>query len=43
MEDPAAMWMNNRNNFYCTSDKVEGFKTDSRNALDFTQTRVLAD
>lgn len=43
LEDPAAMWMNNRNNFYCTSDKVEGFKTDSRNALDFTQTRVLAD
>ena len=43
LEDPAAMWMNNRNNFYCTTDKVEGLKVDARNAIDFTQLRVIAD
>lgn len=43
LEDPAAMWMNNRNNFYCSTDKVSGFLTDARNALDFTQVRVIAD
>ena len=43
LEDPAGMWMNNRNNYYCTTDKVEGLKTDARNALDLTQLRVLAD
>ena len=37
------MWMNNRNNFYCTTDKVEGLKVDARNAVDFTQLRVIAD
>ena len=43
LEDPAAMWMNNRNNFYCSTDKVSGFLADARNALDFTQVRVIAD
>lgn len=40
LEDPAAMWMNNRNNFYCMSNKVEGFHVDIRNAVDFRYIRI---
>lgn len=40
LEDPAAMWMNNRNLFYVMTDQVEGFYTDVRNAVDFRYIRI---
>lgn len=43
LEDPAGMWMNNRATFYCMTDKVEDFRVDIRNAVDFSAVRVRAD
>jgi len=36
LDDPAAVFTNQRHNIYCMSDKVEGFQVDMRNAINYT-------
>ncbi|MDL2219268.1 ABC transporter substrate-binding protein [Ruminococcaceae bacterium OttesenSCG-928-O06] len=36
LEDPAAVFTNQRRIIYCMSDKVEGFQVDMRNAINYT-------
>jgi peptide/nickel transport system substrate-binding protein len=36
IDDPAAVFTNQRKLVYCMSDKVEGFMVDMRNAINYT-------
>lgn len=39
IDDPAAVFTNQRKIIYCMSDKVEGFQVDMRNAINYTTLR----
>ena len=43
IDDPAAVFTNQRRLIYCMSDKVEGFQVDMRNAINYTTLRCRAD
>lgn len=43
IDDPAAVFTNQRRLIYCMSDKVEGFQVDMRNAIDYTTLKCRAD
>ena len=43
IDDPGAVFTNNRGEYYCTSDKVVGFFMDARRAVDFSSILCLSD
>ena len=43
IDDPAAVFTNQRRLIYCMSEKVEGFQVDMRNAINYTTLRCRAD
>ena len=43
IDDPAAVFTNQRRLIYCMSDKVEGFQVAMRNAINYTTLRCRAD
>ena len=43
IDDPAAVFTNQRRLIYCMSEKVEGFQVDMRNAINYTTLRCRAE